>query len=109
MEASTRLKVAFKEGRQTVGMWQMLPGANISRLLSRTGVDWVCVDCEHGNIDGKFGVHVPVISNGKNREEAHMMAITSRWSYARCGPGYCSHGRLADRQDPRPTTVDGEA
>lgn len=53
MQASSRLRVAFKEGRQTVGMWQMLPGANISRLLSRTGVDWVCVDCEHGNIDGQ--------------------------------------------------------
>lgn len=33
-------------------MWQMLPDANISRLLARADVDWVCVDCEHGNIDG---------------------------------------------------------
>ncbi|KAI8725750.1 HpcH-HpaI domain-containing protein [Fusarium sp. LHS14.1] len=29
----------------------MLPGANISRLLARSGVDWVLIDCEHGNID----------------------------------------------------------
>ncbi len=32
---------------------QMIPGSNVSRTLARTGVDWVLVDCEHGNIDGK--------------------------------------------------------
>lgn len=32
----------------------MLPGANISRTLARSGVDWVLVDTEHGNIDGEF-------------------------------------------------------
>ena len=52
MQAASRIGIAFREGRQTVGMWQMLPGANISRLLARAGPDWVCVDCEHGNIDG---------------------------------------------------------
>ncbi|KAI0394732.1 Pyruvate/Phosphoenolpyruvate kinase-like domain-containing protein [Xylariaceae sp. FL0594] len=35
-----------------MGVWQTLPGANVSRTLARTpGVDWVLVDCEHGNID----------------------------------------------------------
>ena len=28
----------------------MLPGTHISRFLGRSGVDWVCVDTEHGNI-----------------------------------------------------------
>jgi 2-keto-3-deoxy-L-rhamnonate aldolase RhmA len=36
-----------------MGFWQMLPGANISRILARAGADWVMVDCEHGNMDGK--------------------------------------------------------
>ncbi len=52
MQASSTIRTAFAAGRQSFGMWQMLPGANVSRLLARTGVDWVCVDCEHGNIDG---------------------------------------------------------
>ncbi|KAK4086649.1 hypothetical protein Purlil1_9039 [Purpureocillium lilacinum] len=51
MQASNRLKTAFAQGRQSMGMWQMLPGANVSRLLARSGVDWVMVDCEHGNMD----------------------------------------------------------
>ena len=52
MSAANRLKVAFDEGRQAFGCWQMIPGSNVSRTLARTGVDWVLVDCEHGNIDG---------------------------------------------------------
>lgn len=52
MQASNRLKTALAQGRQSMGMWQMLPGANVSRLLARSGVDWVMVDCEHGNMDG---------------------------------------------------------
>ncbi|KAL9094333.1 MAG: hypothetical protein Q9165_003474 [Trypethelium subeluteriae] len=29
----------------------MLPGRNVSRALANSGLDWVCVDCEHGNVD----------------------------------------------------------
>ncbi|KAF2189644.1 2,4-dihydroxyhept-2-ene-1,7-dioic acid aldolase-like protein [Zopfia rhizophila CBS 207.26] len=29
----------------------MLPGTNHSRAIARSGVDWICVDGEHGNID----------------------------------------------------------
>lgn len=39
------------EGKIGFGCWQMIPGANVSRTLARTGVDFVLVDCEHGNID----------------------------------------------------------
>lgn len=39
----------------SLGVWQMIPGSNVSRSLARTGVDWVLVDCEHGNIDGVYG------------------------------------------------------
>lgn len=34
----------------TFGAWQMLPGTNLSRAIARAGFDWICVDCEHGNI-----------------------------------------------------------
>ncbi|KAL7621983.1 hypothetical protein AAE478_007484 [Parahypoxylon ruwenzoriense] len=63
MQASNRLKVSFLEGKQSFGAWQMLPGANISRLLARSGVDWVLIDCEHGNIDdGEMHDAVPAIA-----------------------------------------------
>ncbi|CAK7215880.1 hypothetical protein SCUCBS95973_002632 [Sporothrix curviconia] len=48
----------------SLGMWQMLPGANVSRALARTpGIDWVLVDCEHGEIDDTaMHVSVPAIA-----------------------------------------------
>ncbi|KAI1098900.1 Pyruvate/Phosphoenolpyruvate kinase-like domain-containing protein [Jackrogersella minutella] len=46
------LKTAFvKNETPSIGLWQTLPGQNVSRILARSGVDWVMVDCEHGNID----------------------------------------------------------
>ncbi|KAI4861008.1 Phosphoenolpyruvate/pyruvate domain-containing protein [Hypoxylon rubiginosum] len=47
------LKDSFvKNEAPSIGVWQTLPGQNVSRVLARAGVDWVMVDCEHGNIDG---------------------------------------------------------
>ncbi|KAJ4295881.1 hypothetical protein N0V88_004583 [Collariella sp. IMI 366227] len=52
MLRSNRLKQVFAEAkRPAMGFWQMLPGANISRILARAGADWIMVDCEHGNMD----------------------------------------------------------
>ncbi|KAI5865198.1 Phosphoenolpyruvate/pyruvate domain-containing protein [Durotheca rogersii] len=46
------LKNAFDRNEgPSIGLWQTLPGQNVSRILARAGVDWVLVDCEHGNID----------------------------------------------------------
>jgi len=47
-----------------MGLWQMLPGANISRALARTpGIDWVMVDCEHGQMnDASMHEAVPAIA-----------------------------------------------
>ncbi|ROV90887.1 hypothetical protein VSDG_08011 [Cytospora chrysosperma] len=52
MQKSNRLRTAFTENRgPSYGIWQMLPGANVSRALARASPDWIMVDCEHGNID----------------------------------------------------------
>lgn len=53
MQAANRVRVVLKEGKPAFGAWQMLPGTNVSRLLARSGVDWVLIDQEHGNIDGQ--------------------------------------------------------
>ncbi|TVY78255.1 hypothetical protein LSUE1_G003071 [Lachnellula suecica] len=54
MKTANRLKVAMEEGKAAFGCWQMAPGSNVSRTLARTGVDFVVVDCEHGNMDGEM-------------------------------------------------------
>ena len=54
MQEANRLRRVMNEGKgPAVGCWQMIPGANVSRVMARTGVDWILIDCEHGNIDGK--------------------------------------------------------
>ncbi|KAK3623596.1 hypothetical protein LTR22_024324 [Elasticomyces elasticus] len=51
MQAANRLQKTLKAGKTAYGGWQMLPGANLSRTIARTpNLDWICVDCEHGNI-----------------------------------------------------------
>lgn len=57
MQAANRLRTAFTKGAgPSLGLWQMIPGANVSRVLAKSpGIDWVLVDCEHGNIDGNVG------------------------------------------------------
>ena len=53
MQAANRLQKALGSGSGlSFGAWQMLPGANLSKVIASCGFDWVCVDTEHGNIDG---------------------------------------------------------
>ncbi|KAF2731177.1 Phosphoenolpyruvate/pyruvate domain-containing protein [Polyplosphaeria fusca] len=51
LQEASRIYKAFKRGGPTFGAWQMLPGSNHARAIARSGVDWICVDTEHGNID----------------------------------------------------------
>ena len=53
MRNANKLLQTLQAGKgPSFGAWQMLPGTNISRVIARQGFDWVCVDCEHGNIAG---------------------------------------------------------
>ncbi|OIW34493.1 Phosphoenolpyruvate/pyruvate domain-containing protein [Coniochaeta ligniaria NRRL 30616] len=54
MIQANRLRRVFTENKgPSMGFWQMLPGANISRALARAGADWIMVDCEHGCMDDR--------------------------------------------------------
>lgn len=52
MQKAIKLRSVFAEGKgASMGAWQTLPGNNVSRAIANCGVDWIVVDCEHGNID----------------------------------------------------------
>ena len=54
MKNANTLRKALETGSGlSFGAWQMLPGAHLSRAITRAGFDWICVDCEHGNIAGE--------------------------------------------------------
>ncbi|KAJ6278231.1 2-dehydro-3-deoxyglucarate aldolase [Bipolaris maydis] len=50
LQEASRIYKALQKPGPTFGGWQMLPGTNLARSIARSGVDWICVDTEHGNI-----------------------------------------------------------
>lgn len=42
------IKAKLAAGDVTVGTWQSIPGAAAAEILATTGVDWICIDMEHG-------------------------------------------------------------
>ena len=42
---------AWEAGRTTYGVWCTMPGSVPAELIARQGVDYVCVDYQHGLID----------------------------------------------------------
>ena len=52
MIQANRLKKVLDSGNKAWGHWQTIPGTNVSKALANSGVDWVLIDCEHGNIAG---------------------------------------------------------
>ena len=66
MKEANTLKRVMEEGKgPSMGVWQTLPGSNLSRTIARCGFDWIVVDCEHGNIDGAFTLCYEPISTGR--------------------------------------------
>src|SRR5918992_583159 len=51
MANSNPLKIAWAEGRTAFGLWMTVPGSIGAEILARAGVDYVCVDQQHGVID----------------------------------------------------------
>lgn len=54
MDQTNGVLHSLKTRKSVHGIWQLLPGANLSRLLANAGYDFVVVDCEHGNLDGEW-------------------------------------------------------
>ena len=53
------LSRAWDEGRPAFGLWSVVPGSFGVEILARTGVDYVCVDQQHGLIG--FDAMVPML------------------------------------------------
>src|ERR671914_1077766 len=51
MANPNRLKVAWAEDRMAFGLWMTVPGSIGAEILAGAGVEYVCVDQQHGVID----------------------------------------------------------
>ncbi|KAK0385378.1 hypothetical protein NLU13_7854 [Sarocladium strictum] len=41
----------------SIGQWLMFPGYTLAKAVAGLGMDWILVDCEHGNIDDSAMYH----------------------------------------------------
>lgn len=55
---ANRLKGLWAEGRPALGGWLVLPGSSSAEIMAHTGVDWLCVDTQHGAIGYQESVHM---------------------------------------------------
>lgn len=51
------LRARLKQGREAVGLWVTLESATATEVAAELGLDWVCVDMEHGSLDFRDVVH----------------------------------------------------
>src|SRR5438552_3365323 len=48
---SEHLKRMLAEGQTALGLWITLESATVSEIAAHLGLDWVCIDLEHGELD----------------------------------------------------------
>lgn len=48
-----RLRVQLRDRATTFGLWVTLESASVTEIAATLGLDWVCIDLEHGHIDFK--------------------------------------------------------
>lgn len=96
MQGLNHVKAVLDKGDRALGVWQLLPGSNMSRTLARAGYDWVLVDCEHGNIDGQeFRSYLEFNSNipRRRRNARSCPRYNVIWSEPNCS---CSRFPILD-------------
>ncbi len=45
------VKKIWQEGKPAVGAWLSIPSGFAAEVMAHTGVDWLCIDMQHGCID----------------------------------------------------------
>lgn len=53
MDAGQLLKQKLRSGQTTFGLWITLEAPTITEIAVRLGLDWICIDTEHGHLDFK--------------------------------------------------------
>src|SRR2546425_8366998 len=48
---SQKLKQKLRSGENTFGVWVTLESPTISEIAAHVGLDWICIDTEHGALD----------------------------------------------------------
>ena len=55
-----RVKKLWREGKSAVGGWLSIPHCVQAEVMAHTGLDWLCIDMQHGCID--YSDTVPMLT-----------------------------------------------
>ena len=69
------IRRAWDEGRAALGMWAAIPGFFGAEILAGSGVDYVCVDGQHGVVG--FDASVPMFAAIRGAGAAPITRVTS--------------------------------
>lgn len=53
-----RVKKLWREGKAAVGGWATIPHVLATETMAHTGIDWLCVDMQHGCVDYSDAVNM---------------------------------------------------
>ena len=53
LNMAQELKRKFRSGEKTLGLWISLESPTITEIATHLGLDWICIDTEHGQLDFK--------------------------------------------------------
>jgi len=53
LNAGQKLKQKLKNGETALGLWVTLESPSITEMAVLLGLDWICIDTEHGHLDFK--------------------------------------------------------
>ena len=45
-----KVKQIWREGKPAVGAWLSIPSGFSAEVMAHTGVDWLCIDMQHGRL-----------------------------------------------------------
>jgi 2-keto-3-deoxy-L-rhamnonate aldolase RhmA len=51
VNAGVRLREKLRNGETTFGLWVTMESPTASEIAARMGLDWICIDTEHGELD----------------------------------------------------------
>ena len=73
--AGNPLKSAWSGGRTAFGLWMTVPGSVGAEIFAETGVDYVCVDQQHGIVD--YDSMVPMFQAVRSEGTAPITRVLS--------------------------------
>ncbi len=75
----SKLREGWKKGKPAFGFWAALPSAFATELMAAPGLDYLCVDQQHGVIDYNDAVQMFAATQGARRCPAYARSANQAW------------------------------